>query len=340
MERKDQTQVVYAVTLLTLITLFACTYPRKAFSQTVIVAYPSESATSLPLFVMKEAKLFEKYGLDADLVYITSSSIIIPAMLAGEVHVAASGGPTSITAALRGGDIIQIAGIVNRMASSLVTLPEIKKAADLKGGKIGVTRFGSIQDQYAQYILHKWGLDKDKAITIVQVGGQVEAIAALKAKGIQGVILTEPNIKVAESMGFKVLVDLSKEGAEYPHQAIISTKTFVRNHPQAVKGFLKGYMYSLALIRRDKEFSIKVLGKYTRTSDRRALEVTYDGFSERYYVDLKKGLPYPTLKGIQFILDQLAPTNPKAKSAKPEDFVYLDALREIGETGFLKEVLR
>jgi ABC-type nitrate/sulfonate/bicarbonate transport system substrate-binding protein len=338
LEGRNKRQIACAIILVTLITLLTYTSPRNASSQTVRVAYPSESATSLPLFVMKEARLFKKYGLDADLVFITSSSVIIPAMLAGEVHVAASGGPPGITAALQGGDIVQIAGIVNRMASSLVTLPEIKKPADLKGGKIGISRFGSIQHQYAQYILHQWGLDKD--ITIVQVGGQIQVIAALKAKGIQGVILTEPNIKVAESLGFKVLEDLSKGGAEYPHQAIISTKTFIRNQPEALKRFLKGYIDSIALIRRDKEFSIKVLGKYTRTSDRKALDVTYDAFTDRYYVDLKNGLPYPTLKGIQFILDQLAPTNPKAKSAKPEDFVYPDSLREIGEAGFLKEVMK
>ena len=338
MDKKSKRQIICTIILLTLITLLTYASPRNAFPQTVRVAYPSESATSLPLFIMKEAKLFKKYGVDADLVFITSSSVIIPAMLAGEVHVAASGGPPGITATLQGGDIVQIAGIVNRMASSLVTLPEIKQAADLKGGKIGISRFGSIQHQYAQYILTKWGLDKD--ITIVQVGGQIQVIAALKAKGIQGVILTEPNIKVAESLGFKVLVDLSKEGAAYPHQAIISTKTFIRNQPDAAKRFLKGYIDSLALIRRDKEFSMKVLGKYTRTSDRKVLDFTYDAYTESYYVDLKEGLPYPTLKGVQFILDQLAPTNPKAKSAKPEDFVYLEPLKEIGEAGFLKEVMR
>jgi len=337
-DKKSKRQIICTIILLTLITLLTYASPRNAFPQTVRVAYPSESATSLPLFIMKEAKLFKKYGLDADLVFITSSSVIIPAMLAGEVHVAASGGPPGITATLQGGDIVQIAGIVNRMASSLVTLPEIKQAADLKGGKIGISRFGSIQHQYAQYILTKWGLDKD--ITIVQVGGQIQVIAALKAKGIQGVILTEPNIKVAESLGFKVLVDLSKEGAAYPHQAIISTKTFIRNQPDAAKRFLKGYIDSLALIRRDKEFSMKVLGKYTRTSDRKVLDFTYDAYTESYYVDLKEGLPYPTLKGVQFILDQLAPTNPKAKSAKLEDFVYLEPLKEIGEAGFLKEVMR
>ncbi len=337
-ERKNKRQIVYTIILLTLISFLTCAQPRDAFSQRVRVAYPSESATSLPLFVMKEANLYKKYGLDADLVFITSSSVIIPAMLAGEVHLAASGGPPGITAALQGADVVQIAGIVNRMASSLVVLPEINKPADLKGGKIGISRFGSIQHQYAQYILNKWGLDKD--VTIVQVGGQIQVIAALKAKGIQGVILTEPNIKVAESMGFKVLVDLSKEGGEYPHQAIISTKTFIRNQPQALKGFLKGYIDSIVLIRKDKEFSIRVLGKYTRTSDRKALDVTYDAFTDRYYVDLKNGAPYPTLKGIQFILDQLAPTTPKAKSAKPEDLVSLDALRELGETGFLKEALK
>ncbi|MBI4528932.1 MAG: ABC transporter substrate-binding protein [Deltaproteobacteria bacterium] len=327
-----------AILLLFLLTLLAGTCPKLALSQMVRVAYPSESATSLPLFVMKDARLFKKHGLDADLVFITSSSVIIPAMLAGEVHVAASGGPPGITAALQGGDIVQIAGIVNKMASSLVTLPEIKRPADLKGGKIGISRFGSIQHQYAQHIVHRWGLDKD--ITIVQVGGQIQVIAALKAKGIQATILTEPNITVAENLGFKVLVDLSKEDAEYPHQAIISTRTFIRNQPEALKSFLKAYMDSLALIKRDKEFSVKVLGKYTRTSDRRALDVTYDAFTDRYYVNLKEGLPYPTLKGIQFILDQLSATNPKAKLARPEDFVYLEGLKQLGEAGFLKEVMK
>ncbi|MDO8700055.1 MAG: ABC transporter substrate-binding protein [Deltaproteobacteria bacterium] len=338
MVNRNNKRRLCSTALLALVAFLGHGSPRSAFSQTVRLAYPSESATSLPLFVMKEAKLFKKYGLDADLVFITSSAVIIPAMLSGELHIAASGGPPGITATLQGGDIVQIAGIVNRMASSLVTLPEIKRPADLKGGKIGISRFGSIQHQYAQYILGKWGLDKD--VNILQVGGQIQVIAALQAKGIQGVILTEPNIKVAESMGFKVLVDLSKEGAAYPHQAIISTKTFIRSKPETVKNFLKGYIDSLALIRRDKEFSIKVLGKYTRTSDRKVLDFTYDAYTENYYVDLKEGLPYPTLKGVQFILDQLAPTNPKAKSARPEDFVHLDTLKEIGDSGFLKEVTR
>ncbi len=322
----------------TLITVLAHIPAKEAFSQTLRVAYPSQSATSLPLFIMKEAKLFEKHGLAVDLVWIPSSAVIIPAMLSGEVQFAASGGPPGINATLQGGDIVQIAGIVNRMASSLVTLPEIKTPEDFKGGKIGLSRFGSIQHQYVLYILKKWGMDRE--VAVLQMGGQLEQLAALKKRSIHGVILTEPNIKVAESQGFKVFVDLSKEEVEYPHQALITTKSFIKKQPESVKTFLKAYVDSLVLIRKDKELSTKVLGKYTRTSDKRVLDETYDAFTEKYYVDLKKGPPYPTLKGIQFILNLEASANPKAKTAKPEDFVSLDALRELGETGFLKEAVK
>jgi len=177
----------------------------------------------------------------------------------------------------------------------------------------------------------------EKAITKEQLLKAVESDFGLLPLVIGGVSSSKATIRYGCA---KVLVDLSKEGAAYPHQAIISTKTFIRNQPDAAKRFLKGYIDSLALIRRDKEFSMKVLGKYTRTSDRKVLDFTYDAYTESYYVDLKEGLPYPTLKGVQFILDQLAPTNPKAKSAKLEDFVYLEPLKEIGEAGFLKEVMR
>jgi ABC-type nitrate/sulfonate/bicarbonate transport system substrate-binding protein len=312
--------------------LFFSASPARPQSVKLKVAYPTTVGSMGVVWVTKEAALFEKHGLNVEMIYIAGSSKIVQAMLAKEIPISEIAIPAVIQANLAGADLVMLAGPNHRPGQKLMVKPEIKSREGLKGKKLGVTRFGTSDDFLLRYILNQWGIQPDREVALVQMGGSQEILAGLSSGGIDGGMISSPLNLRALKLGFEMLVDLSAIGVDYQGAGVVTTRSYVREHPDVVRRYLKAYVEGLHRFKTDRDFSLKVLAKYSRIGERDMLEETYN----HYAVKVMPRVPYPTLKGIQLVLDEIASRNPKAREILPPGLVDLSYLKEIDSSGFIK----
>jgi len=301
-------------------------FSQEAYPQTrkFLVAYGGVSGTTAPLWLTKQEKLFEKQGLQVDLLYITSTKAA-QAMVAGDLPIATSTGSLVINSNLAGSGMVIIAGMTDTIPFSLVTSARIARPEDLRGQKIAISQLGGSSDFAARFALTRMGLQPDKDVAIIQVGSQPERLAALAAGGVQGALIEPPTTLRARKMGFKVLTDLGSLGLQYPHSVIASTRGFLDREPEVSKRFLRAYAEGYALYRSNREAGLRALSKYMKLDDPEMLEETYREFTGKF----QSPKPYPSMAGIKLVLETIARKSPQAAASKPEDFVFLKYLDEV-----------
>jgi NitT/TauT family transport system substrate-binding protein len=315
-----------------LIVLLGLTAVAHGQTKRIAVAYSAVSATQSSFFVTKEGGYFEKHGLFVDPVYVASGTKVAQAVIAGEFPVALAGG-TVVNATLAGGDIVIIGGLVNVPSFYVYVSPSIKRPEDLKGKSIGITTYGSSTDFSIRYLIKKWGMEPDRDIKVLQMGGQPQIVAAMVGGSVQGGVLSSPTDFKAKKAGFHQLVDFKTVGLDYPTVSLISTRSFIKKDPQTVRRFLMAYSEGTERLYRDKEFTMKVIGKYTKTDDRETLESAY-GFATTF-IERPPHLPY---KAVETILAQMAEKDPKVKEHKADEFIDPTFYNELDKSGFFKNL--
>ncbi len=290
------------------------------------VVYPAPSPTYLAGWMAREGGHFKEQGLNVELIYIPSGSLVIQAMLAGEAPVVFSGGRALVSAALGGADLVMIAGVVNVPAFYIMALPEIQTLQDLRGKKVGVTRIGSSTDFTMRLVLRKTGLQPDKDVAFVQLGDLASLAAALGTKAIAAAAFVPPFNLKAKEVGAKLLVDMARVGAHYPHTGLVTSRKYLHSSNDVVRRFLRGYAQGLRRMVADPSFAKAVLSKYTKTSEPEYLDAMY-----QYALDFIERIPYPTRDGIMETLRESE--HVKARSARPEDFIDDQLVRELESAG-------
>jgi ABC-type nitrate/sulfonate/bicarbonate transport system substrate-binding protein len=296
------------------------------------VAYSAISGTQTAFYLAADAGLFDKHELHVDPVYVASGTKVTQAVLAGEFPIALAGGIV-VNAILAGSDLVFVGGVVNVPAFYLIAQPSIKKPEDLKGKALGVTSYGSSTDFTLRYLLKKWGIEPDKDVKVLQMGGQPEILAGLMAGAIQGGVFTSPGEYRARKAGNIIMADFSKVGLDYPTVSLITTRSFIRKEPATVRRFLMGYSEGVERMFRDKELAMKIISKYTRNTDREVLEATYT-----YATNFIERPPRVPVKAVETILEQTAATNPKAKGRRAEEFVDSSFYNELEKSGYFKSL--
>jgi ABC-type nitrate/sulfonate/bicarbonate transport system substrate-binding protein len=308
--------------------------PESAQGAKLYVVYASISGTQAITWVARESGIFAKHGLDVELLF-TGGGRAITSLLGGDTPLITVGGPSVIAARLAGSDAIITAHIFDTILYSLIVQPDIKTLADLKGKKIGASRFGSATDFALRYVLKQNGFDPLKDVVIFQIGGQSETLAALKAGSINGGVIASPATAEAKRLGMRELINMGNLGVEYPQTTIATTERFLRSNRETVLRFTRAYVDGAHRFLNDREFSIKVIGKYTKIQSRPTLEATYDDYAP--YV---KKIPTPAPGSIKTVLEQLSLTDPKARSARPQEFIDSTVISELEQQGFFKQVWR
>lgn len=298
------------------------------------VAYPTTVGSMAVLWVAKDARLFEKHGLEVELIYVAGSSKVVQAMLAKEIPISEIAIPAVIQANLAGADLVMLAGPNHKPGQKIMVKPEIKMPEDLKGKKIGITRFGTSDDFLLRYILGQWKIQPERDVALLQMGGSPEILAGLGSRGIDGGMLSSPLHLRAIKLGFSVLADLSTIGVDYQGAGVVTTRAYARENQDIVRRYLRAYVEALHRLKTDKSFSMKVIGKYTRISEADALEETY----QHYAVKVMPKIPYPTTKGIQMVLDEIGSRDAKAKSLSPGALIDVHYLDELEQSGFVKNL--
>ena len=235
----------------------------------------------LPWFVAKEARIYEKNGIDVDPVFIGASSALFQSMLSGAADMAGSGGPSVISNVLQGGDIIHVTAMVPRFTQSIMVKPEIKKPEDMKGKKIGVSRLGTVTHFALQTALDGYGV---KNVTILQMGGQPEAVAGLVRGSVDGAVISPPYNFQLKKQGYNELVspnDLQKL-TEFITNGIVARRSVVEKDKDSLIRLIKSTAEAIKLITTDREFTKKVITKWMPLKDADLLEQAYRFATENY----------------------------------------------------------
>jgi len=299
----------------------------------VVAGYGSTDGAIAPLWFAKETNLFEKRGLDVRLVGMGTGSVSLRALIAKDLEIASLSGSGLVQAALQGADTVIISAAINGFVFKVFGAPEIASPAQLKGKKLGVSRYGATSDFAVRLALKKWGLNPDRDVNILQIGTSQDAVRAMQTKMLDAGVLSGTASLIARKAGFRELADLADLGLHYPMAPIGTTKSYLQKNETVVKEFMLAYIEAIHDFKRNKEAALAVLKKYTRNDDREVLEDAYSNAATKYLT-----LPIPTIDGIRTILAELSSTVPAAKNADPEQFVSYKIMREIEASGFVKRL--
>jgi len=296
----------------------------------------SVSGLHSAVWVAEQKGLFRKHGIDAEVIVTGQGGTAgISALLANDIQIVASAGDVLVAAALRGGDTVMVAGVVNKGLQRLVTKPEIKTPAELKGKRVGVTRIGAVSHSVLLMMLQRWKMSVND-VQVLQLGSSPNMLASLDKGGVEGAVLTIPSMFVAEDRGYRVLLDMADTDIYYLHTMIATTRPYIRSHRDKVSRFLRGYVEGIAFVKQNKKESLDIVKKKLRIGpeQERNLERSLDLLIHKYY----ENVPYPSLRGVETVLGFVEKDNPKAKTADPRAFVDESLLREIDQSGLVKKL--
>jgi NitT/TauT family transport system substrate-binding protein len=304
-----------------------------ASAQSLRVPFAALSPNYSPLWVADYAGYFKKYGVDVQPIYISAGSVILPALLSGQVELANMGSGPALTAWVRGAELVSVGVGSVRQLHVIMASPAITRPEDLKGKKIGSDRYGSLSDLLAREAVRYYNLTPDRDVALIQSGGLPERLGALKVGAVDAAILTGDSTIQAERLGFRPLIDLSQLPIQYPGSTIIVSKTFLQNRRDVVKRFLRGWIEGIKTVKTDKELTLRVLQRFLKTEDREILSRTFE-----VYKNAHEKVPYPDAKVMGVALKQLASTVPQAAQMKPEDFIDRTLIAELESEGFINKL--
>ena len=301
-------------------------------SKKIRVGVSAVSMGNIILYVMREARLYEKYGLDAEVITMNGSGISSKALISGGIDIAPIATPTVINANLAGADMQILAHTLPGVVHALMVKPEIKRVEDLKGKKVAVSSLGSLTDFLVRYIAKKKGLNPDRDVTLIQTGGDSDRIVALSSGVVEGAALSHPAYGRAQKLGFPMLWDSAKE-VNYPWIEITTRRAIIKSDRDMVMNYMRAHLEGIALFKRDREFGKRVIKKTLRVDDEELVNESYDIFSKAFIP-----APYPNLPGMKTSYEYVATTRPDVWKHKPEEFADSSFVTELDKGGFIKSL--
>ena len=311
-----------------------------AFAQVshVNVGYSAISADQLPAWVAKDTGIFAKNGLDVQLIFFTGGTTAILALVSGDVPITQVSAPGLVNSALAGSDAVFVAAGMTSLNYVLMGKPGVTKTEQLRGGTVAISRFGSATDSIARFALSKIGLTPGKDVTLVQVGSGPARLDATLTGRVTAAVINPPSSFLAEKNGLVVLADVAKMGLVFQHTGAATTRRFIREHRDIVTRYVKAHVEAVHKIWTDKEATVDILGKYMgRGVGRDILEKSRENILTEALLPKKQ---VPTLEGIQTVLNEIATRDPRAKSAKPEQFVDMSFIKELDQSGYIDHLYK
>ena len=308
-------------------------YAQSKALKKINVGVPSVSVANIIIYVTKEAKLYDKYGLDAQVIAINGSGIASKALIGGNLDIVPVATPTVIAANLAGSDMAILAHTMPGVVHALMVKPEIKRVEDLKGKKIAVSSLGSLTDFLVRAIAKKKGLNPDRDLTLIQTGSDAERIVALKAGAVDGAAMSHPGYGRAKKMGFSMLWDSSKE-IDYPWMEITTRRAAIKADREMIMNYMRAHLEGIARFKKDRDFGIKVIKKTLRIDDDDELiSESYEIFSKMFLAT-----PYPNHPGMKVSFEYVAANRPDVWKHKPEEFTDSSFVEELDRSGFIKRL--
>jgi NitT/TauT family transport system substrate-binding protein len=291
------------------------------------VVWTSEVGSFAPLWVTKEAKLFEKYGNSVQLIFIQGATSAAAALSSGDAQVGMFSPQVVIsTPAL---ELIMFGRLGNTMDNRIYVRKGIKSLKEVK--RIAISRFGSNADFAARFLLQREGLQPDKDVALLQVGNQSNRIAAVTTNNADAAMLTPPMTLQARKLGMTLLIDASKLNIPYSSLMFVARKPYLTKMRAELVNFTKAMIEGVHLYKANKEFSLKVLAKYMKLQDREVLE---ENFREYDFPTR----PYPAKEYFELPMQEVGKKDPRVLKENPEHYADMSLVKEIEDSGFIEKM--
>lgn len=302
--------------------------------QRIRIGYPSISSRQAQLWVAKEEGIFRKYGLDVELIFLRGGQVAIQALTGGDPPIVTIG--NVIIANLQGHDIVLVGSVENTYDQSVFARPgTLTQVEQLRGKRFGISGFGSATHTAALILFKKYNLEPVKDVAFVPTGTGPERLAAMSAGRIDATFFNPSEVPQALKAGFGEIIQMADIGFEVQGSGLATSRSYIKSRRDTVKSALKAYIEGIHFAFANKAATLKSLARYMRTSDQEVLDYSY-----QHYLKRTPKKPYPTMKGIQNLIDMSVAQSPQAKSAKPEQFIDLSFLQELEAEKFFDEMAR
>jgi NitT/TauT family transport system substrate-binding protein len=325
---------LWALSLVALVGLLAPSSTLYA-QEKLRLAWAGFSPTNSPIWTIQDRKLLEKQGVDPEIIAIGASPTVLQALLANEIDAASISVTTLTSSRLQGADTVMIVGVVPTFVDHIISVSSITKVEQLKGKVGGVNRLGSTSDLGLRLALRKLGVDPDKDVKILPVGGNPERFAALSKGLTQFTIMPEPFLTQAERLGFRNLYNVTDLKIPFWWNGILSREAIIKTKRPLILKLARAMVEAIHIIKTDKEYAKGLFKKNLGVSDPEGLERAYQDYSAVF-----PEVPYPTPDGVKTMLDDLAVKNPKAATADPRQFVDQSIIKEIEASGLIKKLYK
>ena len=302
----------------------------EAATLSIKVGYPQLSGGSMPLWVIADNKLDQRYGVDVKTIYIAGGATLTHSLVAGDIDIALTGGAV-VGAVLSGADLVYAGIGLSTYGFTVYAKPEIKSIDDLRGKIFGVITRGASSDHAAIALFNRYGMKAGQDVKFLYFARQGDLLAALDKGVVVAGVFSSPTTVMAKRLGYRELVNIASFKLPYPHNAIATRKTLVRQNPDLIKGFLKAYLAAIKIIHEDPETAKRALSRFLGTKDTEMIAESYSGLAQLF---LK--VPYMPEEAIRTVLS--LSDHPKAAQADPKDFFDNRPLKELEDSGFVKEL--
>jgi NitT/TauT family transport system substrate-binding protein len=298
----------------------------------LVADYGGLSGFQSTVWVAKDLKIFDKHGLNVDVIMINGSARSVAALLGGSTHFATGSATGPLVAAARGADLKVIAASYNKFPYAFIVKPEIRTPKDLRGKRVNILNFGGSNDLALQLALKEWGL-KLPDLQVIIGGDAPTRLASLMTGRTDATILSPPHLTKAVQAGYRVLADMGEMSANFTQSSLYVKGSFLREDRERAKRFVRAYSEAVHAIKNDRERTLKVFAKRMRIDDAETLQSTYNYFAPRFSAP-----PRVDLSGVQDTLRFYAEHNPELKNRTAEEFIDHSLLDEIEKEGFFKKL--
>ena len=300
------------------------------------LAHSALEGSNAVWYLAQDRGLYKKNGLDVDLLFIPSTTTSVSSLVAGDVQVANASGGGVASAVVAGADLVLVACYVNSLPYELVVHESVKSAEDLKGKSIGISRLGSASDVAARALIRGLGLEPEKQVLIMQVGGPAERAASFRTGRIVGFPSPPGMVHLAKGMPLRILIstiDFQKR-FEFPYICATTTKSYLSRHRETLKKVLMAHIEAIHFFKTRKEESKKILSKYSRQTNEAYLEDAYTASAKLYDT-----VPLVTRTGTEVQIKEALSRKPSAQ-LRFEDMVDESLVRELEKSGFIDKVYK
>jgi len=325
--------------LLWLITVVFASVPvfgAESSLRKIRAAITSISGSMVPPWAAHDAGIFNKYGLQVEVIATPSGVQGTNALIAGEVSFVQIAGGTTAGAAVGGADLKIVATMVGTLVLNLVVRPEIEKPEQLRGKSIGISRFGTSLHTGARIAAKHFGLEPGKNVHIVEIGAGDWIVGALQGNRVQAAVFGYPATSRALKLGNRLLLHIPSLNIPYASTGVSTRGEIIREDPDLVRRFLSAEIEAIALMKKDRVFATKVLSKYLRTDDPELLAESYDVQIAKYMMKV----PLTTADAVRSVLEELSERNSKAKDLDPNKFFDDRFVRQLQASNFIEALYR